>query len=347
MKRILSGLHIFIFLQCALFGCGSENKFRNPLLDSGADPWSIYKDGYYYYTSTYQNRLVIWKTKNLAALKTAEKKVIWEPPPGTPYSDDIWAPELHYLRGSWYMYFAADDGRNETHRIYVLKNPSADPFKETWEFKGKVTDDSDRWAIDGSVFEHDGQLYMIWSGWEGVTDGRQNIYIAKMKDPWTIDGSRVKISTPTYPWEKHGDVERTDTIDVVEVNEGPQMLKHGDHLFIVYSASGCWTEAYSLGMLRASATDNLLDPAAWKKSREPVFTHSPADSVFAPGHNSFFRSPDGTEDWILYHANSKPGQGCGNKRSPRAQKFTWNEDGTPYFGKPVSTKIDLDQPSEN
>ena len=56
--------------------------------------------------------------------------------------------------------------------------------------------------------------------------------------------------------------------------------------------------------------------------------------MYAPGHNSFFKSPDGKPDWVSYHAKSKPIQGCGDFRSPRAQSFTWNKDGTPNFGGP-------------
>jgi len=36
------------------------------------------------------------------------------------------------------MYFAADDGSNKNHRMYVVENPSPDPMEGTWEFKGKV-----------------------------------------------------------------------------------------------------------------------------------------------------------------------------------------------------------------
>jgi GH43 family beta-xylosidase len=325
----------------------SVASFTNPLLPSGADPWSLYKDGYYYYTHTLGNKLVIWKTKNLAELKTAEEKTIWVPPAGTLYSKELWAPEIHFIQGKWYVYFAADDGNNNNHRLYVLENASPDPMKGTWVFKGKVADPSDKWAIDGSVFGHNGQLYMVWSGWEGDNNGRQDIYISKLKNPWTVEGQRVKISSPTFEWERNGDLHDPVNPPHVDVNEGPQILKHGDKLFLIYSASGCWTDFYALGMLTTSATSNLLDPASWTKSPQPVFTQSKENGVFAPGHNSFFTSPDGTEDWILYHANAEPGQGCGWHRSPRAQRFTWNTDGTPQFGEPVKPGAALPVPSEN
>lgn len=319
--------------------------FTNPLLPSGADPWSIHKDGYYYYTHTLGNRVDLWKTKSLADLKTAERKTIFTPPPNTSYSKELWAPEIHYLRGKWYVYVAADDGKNDNHRLYVLENTSPDPMTGTWVFKGKISDPSDKWAIDGSVFEHQQQLYMVWSGWEGNTNGRQDIYIARLKNPWTIEGQRVKISQPEYAWERHGDLNDPNNPPHVDVNEGPQVLVHGDKLFLIYSASGCWTDHYTLGMLTASAKSNLLDPASWKKSPEPVFKPIPENKVYAPGHNSFFKSPDGREDWILYHANPEPGQGCGGHRSPRAQKFTWKADGTPDFGTPVKEGEALPIPS--
>jgi GH43 family beta-xylosidase len=342
-------LSFLLLLSLRMWAQSAPDTFTNPLLPAGADPWSLYKDGYYYYMHTIGNRLDLWKTRSLAGLKDAERKTIWTPPATGPYSKDIWAPEIHFLAGKWYVYFAADDGHNKNHRLWVLENASPDPLQGTWEMKGKLADRTDKWAIDGSVFEHRGKLYLVWSGWEGDVNGRQDIYLARMKNPWTIKGKRVLLSKPTYPWERNGDIPRqpgSEEPPHVDVNEGPQVLRHDDKLFLVYSASGCWTDNYTLGMLTASARSKLRKPASWHKHPEPLFQPSPADSVFAPGHNSFFKSPDGTEDWILYHANSEPGQGCGRFRSPRAQKFTWNADGTPNFGKPIPTSAALAIPSQ-
>jgi len=299
------------------FCCLSQttDTFTNPLLPSGADPWSIYKDGYYYYTHTTGNRLVIWKTKSIAQLKSAEQKTVFVPEPGKAYSKELWAPELHFINNKWYLYFAADSGRNEGHRMWVLENAAADPLQDTFVLKGKVSGPEDKWAIDGSVFQHKGKLYMVWSGWEGDSNGEQDIYISRMKNPWTLEGKRVRLSSPTLPWEQYGDLGARSNPPHVNVNEGPQFLQHGKRIFLIYSASGCWTEYYALGMLSTSVNSNLLDSAAWVKNPQPVFKASVENKVYAPGHNSFFKSPDGKEDWILYHANSEPGQGCGRRRS--------------------------------
>lgn len=331
------------FSVSAQQGTESDVSFTNPLLPSGADPYSTFKDGWYYYTNTTPNKLVIWKTRNLADLKTAEKKTIWEAAPND--MNAIWAPEIHYIKGKWYMYFAGVMGKSKNHRMYVLENASQDPLQGDWVMKGKVADPSDKWAIDGNVFTHRGQLYMMWSGWEGDVNIQQNIYIAKMKNPWTITGNRVKISSPEFDWEKHGDLGEKSDPPHVNVNEGPQILIKGKKMFVIYSASGCWTDFYALGMLSADASADPLDAKSWIKSPQPVFKQSPENGVYAPGHNSFFKSPNGKEDWILYHANSSAGLGCGSRRSPRAQRFSWNTDGNPNFGIPLKITDSLQIPS--
>lgn len=324
---------------------GQGATFTNPLLPSGPDPWVIGYNGTYYYMNTTGVNLTIWETRDITDLRHARNKVVWQPPASGPYSRDIWAPELHRFDGKWYLYFAADDGHNETHRIYALENASEDPLEGAWVFKGKVGDSTDKWAIDASAFEVEGQRYLIWSGWKGDTDGEQDVFIAHLKNPWTVDSERVMVSHPQYPWEHVGDLLDRPAVPHVEVNEGPEMLKHGDDLFLVYSGSACWTDYYALGVLHAKAGANLLDAASWTKYDHPFLRQDPRNGVFGTGHNGFFKSPDGKQDWIIYHANPGPHEGCGSERSPRAQPITWKTDGTPEFGKPVPVGEAIAKPS--
>jgi len=343
-----------LFLMFILSFCNTNNAtppdsayaserdyFYNPILQSGPDPQVFLKDGWYYYTQTSGgSKIIIRKTQKMTELKNAESVTIWRPPSSGMWSHSIWAPEIHFLKGKWYVYFAADDGENFNHRMYVLENSSDDPLTGEWILKGQVTPTTDRWAIDGSVFEHNGIIYFIWSGWEEYENVAQNIYIAKMENPWTIDGDRVLLSRPEFSWESVG-----ANADEPKVNEGPTLLKGIDKLFLVYSASGCWTDDYCLGMLTVNANVDLLDPASWTKSTEPVLKTSVTDKVFAPGHNSFFKSLDGQEDWILFHANDNSGDGCGDLRKPRIQKVFWRTDGTPDFGRTISNETPVRKPS--
>jgi GH43 family beta-xylosidase len=334
---------VIVLLSCKDEGSSAQSepdlsgKFRNPVLTSAPDPWAIYHDGWYYLMHTTGNSLKLYRSKTMSDLSSADVRTIWIPPVNGMNSKNIWAPEIHFINNIWYVYYAADDGNNNNHRMWVLENSSADPFKGTWFDRGELELPDDRWAIDGTVFEHNDALYFLWSGWEGEANIRQVICIAKMSDPITIEGERFVLSVPEYDWEKNG--------APPAVNEGPQFLSRNDKVFITYSASGCWTDQYSIGLLSADATDDLTDPASWVKSATPVFTSNATGKAFGPGHNSFFKSSDGKEDWIIYHANSLSGQGCGDNRSLRIQKFTWSADGFPVFGQPVSLSTYIDKPS--
>ena len=345
MKKLLSFCHRAGYIAFALAASAlGASTFTNPLLPVGPDPWVIARDGTYYFTSTTARNLTIWETADITDLRNARKKVVWTPPASGPYSHDIWAPELHFLDNKWYLYFAADAGDNSTHRIWVLENAARDPLDGNWTFKGELTDASNKWAIDPTVFEDGGKLYVVWSGWEGDKDGAQNLYIAPLKNPWTIASARVRISTPQFAWERIGDMPGHQPPHV-DVNEGPEILQHGDKIFLIYSASGCWTDHYALGMVTAAKNSNLLDPHSWKKWPQPVFSELPAAHAYGTGHNGFFRSPDGKQDWIIYHANPEPGEGCKDFRSPRIQPFTWKADGSPNFGTPVSIGMPIEKPS--
>lgn len=315
----------------------TTTTFKNPLLPVGPDPWVVYQDGFYYVLHTTGGDVRIYKTKKMSLLGSSRYSGVWSPPSSGPATRDIWAPELHRVNNRWYVYYAAVVAPNSQHRMYVLENEAADPLTGTWVPKGELKLADDKWAIDGTLLNLNGQLYFAWSGWENAADNRkQNIYISKMKDPWTADGPRVLVSTPEYDWEKQGDP---------DVNEGPEFLTHDDKVFLVYSASHCSTDAYALGMLTANATADLTNPASWTKSATPVFGPTATNGVYGVGHNGFFTTTDGKENWILYHANPQAGQGCDDRRSPRMQRFTWKPDGSPNFGKPSSLTDLLKRPS--
>ena len=317
----------------------ANTTFTNPLLTSGPDPWVIQQDTMYYYMNTLGNRLAIWPTNKMSNLGNVVPVTIWNPPASGLYSKDIWAPELHYFNSKWYMYFAADDGNNNNHRIYALENDNADPTTLSWIFKGKVADTTaDRWAIDASAFEYNNKLYLIWSGWADTVNVAQNIYIAAMSDPTTVASPRVLLSSPTLSWEKVG--------TPPSVNEGPEaLINPNGQLFLTYSASGCWTDSYCLGLLTLKTGGDPLNPSDWTKSQNPVFTTAADSGAYAPGHNGFFVSRAGSENWLLYHANPNQGEGCGNARSPRMQRFSWNADGSPNFGTPAKINTPLTKPS--
>jgi GH43 family beta-xylosidase len=301
---------------------------QNPVAPTGADPWVIrHGDKYYYCYSSpvwFFGGVGVAEIPSLDKVSTEGGSQVYTAPTeegaDLSHSFEYWAPELHYIQGEWYIYVACDDGHNETHRMYVLKGTTQDPT-DPFEYVGQITDPTNKWAIDGTVMELGDELYFIWSGWEGDVNVAQHIYIAHMSNPWTIDSERVMLSTPQYAWEKNGEP---------HVNEGPTALYHDGQAFIVYSASGSWTDSYCLGMLTLTGEDPM-DPAAWKKAKKPVFK-TDQGICYGPGHASFTTAVDGSL-WMIYHGNLQSGTGW-DGRSIWITPVTFDKDGAPVFGKP-------------
>jgi GH43 family beta-xylosidase len=312
----------------------TPETFTNPLGD-GADPYVVQWNGMYYLVRSAGNAVWIDRSSTLENIHNSTPESdsikVWSPPTGTDYSQQVWAPELHFLAGKWYIYVAASDGNNSTHRMQVLERNSADPFG-AFTYKGNIAAATDRWAIDGTAFEWQGAMYFVWSGWPGTTDGQQNLYIAAMDTPWSLSSNRVLISTPTYSWEQYG----------LPINEGPEALIHDGTLSIIYSASGYWTNQYALGRLTYNGVGSLLSASSWTKASQPVFQATA--EVTGVGHASFTKSPDGTEDWIVYHAHANPTT-FNEDRVIRIQPFTFSSNGTPNFGQPAPPGEVLDVPS--
>ncbi|MFB5761510.1 family 43 glycosylhydrolase [Paenibacillus medicaginis] len=325
------GLLLMLLLSWGLAGhagaASVQQDFYNVVIQDGADPWAYkHTDGYYYFTKTTGNNVTIWKSRTLSGLDAGESVSI------ETGGQNIWAPEIHYLNGAWYIYYAKDDGDNANHRMYVLENTSQNPLQGTWQDRGQVTDNTNKWAIDGTVLQVGNQLYFIWSGWEGNVNVSQKLYIARMSNPWTIVSDRVEISTPEYTWETNHNP---------HVNEGPQVVIRGNIINLIYSASGSWTNDYCLGLITADINADLLQSSSWHKRSEPIFKS--ANGIYGPGHASFTTSPDGTGDWIVYH-NAKNNQ-SGWNREIRIQPFTWNADNTPNLGSPLAPNSKIPVPS--
>lgn len=307
--------------------------FANPVM-VGADPWVVRHDGFYYLVQSRDNGIWVYKSSKLTELSSNGVRV-WSAPISGWNSSHIWAPELHFIDGRWYIYYTGGAaGPPFIHqRSGVLESTTADP-QGSYVDKGMLYTGDDvasgadnKWAIDLTVARLGNQLYAVWSGWEAnaATDRTpQHLYIARMSNPTTISSNRVKLSSPQEIWELGTEL---------NLQEGPQFLMHGSDIFIIYSTRESWLKDYRLGQLRlAAGAADPMNPASWTKTG-PVFTGTP--QVHGVGHASFTTSPNGSEDWIVYH--SKVDVQPGWNRVIRTQKFTWNSDGSPNFGMPVES----------
>ncbi|MEC5159421.1 MULTISPECIES: family 43 glycosylhydrolase [unclassified Janthinobacterium] len=331
----------FAGVQAEIQGPANALGFRNANLLHRADPW-VYKhtDGYYYYMSTVPefDRLELRKSRTLSGVGSAAPVVIWNKHASGIMGANIWAPEIHFINNKWYVYFTAGESGNAFNvRLYALENSSADPSAGAWTEAGRIHTAWDSFTLDATSFMHNNLQYLVFAQKDPNIAGNSNLYIARMTDPLHVDtGTQVMLTKPVLSWEQQGPW----------VNEAPEVIKRNGKIFIAYSASSC-DPRYVMGMLSAADTSNLLSAASWSKSATPVFQSNPTANAYGPGHNAFAQSPDGSEDYIIYHAYSDATVNTcfGDQRSMRMQKIGWNTDGSPNLGKPVSAGTVLPPPS--
>ncbi|WP_343084051.1 family 43 glycosylhydrolase [Blautia producta] len=333
----------------------AETRFPNPFIYHRADPF-IYKhtDGMYYFTASYTDMehnldgkyqylyIILRRSATLGGLADGsgayEEKTVYERSPiaGGTLSPHIWAPEIHYIDGKWYIYYTTTISDESSWRIrpHCLECRDMDPFNGNWEQKGPVVTEVKGdiaftdFSLDHTHFEHDGKHYFLWAQ---KTNNISDIFIAQLSNPWTLCTPAVRLSHPEYAWELHG----------FPVDEGPGVIKHGGKIFITFSGSGT-DSLYCVGLLYADEKADLLDAASWKKLPYPVFQSSRATGQFGLGHNSFTRSDDDTEDLIIYHGRQEerylveedyqPLYDAG--RNASVGKIYWDEDGMPNFSVP-------------
>lgn len=308
-------------------------EYNKPWIMQRADPY-VYRhtDGWYYFTASVPayDRIVLRRSRSLSQLSDAEEKTLWVKHESGPMSEHIWAPELHFLFGKWYIYFAGGEKEDPWKiRPYVLECQSDDPMEGPWIEKGKMRRASEdefsfeAFSLDGTVFENKGKWYYIWAEKVGVGKQISNLYIAEMENAYTLKTVQVLLTTPDYDWERQG----------FWVNEGPGIIRRDGRIFMTYSASETGIY-YCVGMLCVHEDDDLLDPRNWKKERYPVLKTCAEKGIYGPGHNSFTEDEDGN-DIMVYHARTEAvieGNPLYNpNRHAMLMKIRWDEKEYPVF----------------
>ena len=289
-------------------------------------------DGKYYFTATVPSydKIVLRRADSLAELPEAEEVELWHKHESGVQSEHVWAPELYYLDGKWYIYYSASDKDDIwALRPYVLMCEDEDPITGKWVELGKMkrADDDpfsfEEFSLDATVFENHGKRYYVWAEKVGIGKKISNLYIAEMERPDKLATVQVLLTGPDYDWERIG----------FWVNEGPAVIKRNGKIFLTYSASETGIY-YCVGMLSIDENEDLLDPRKWKKERYPVLGTDESLRIYGPGHNSFTVDEEGN-DIMVYHARTEAeieGNPLYNpNRHAQLMKVQWGEDGYPLF----------------
>ena len=278
----------------------------NPLVRQNApDPFTTYdaKSGWYYHIHTDNptdgsggfsaDNVVLHRARRAGELlKSDESRVVYRANADDGVYGFLWAPEMHRApNGKWYVYTSCTRSPNGgVKRLLVLEARTDDPF-DGFRFKG--CPDESIFAIDPTVFTaSDGLQYICYSQ---VKAGKgQVLQIREMTSPWTFGSRQSELAFAELPWECVPPYDKSKILEGAFFVTGAK----NDRIFIIYSANGCWSKDYCLGVLEHQGGD-ICDASNWKKWPKPVFASG--NGVYGPGHAAFFRSPDEKELWISYH----------------------------------------------
>ena len=291
----------------------------NPLISERADPYIVRgDDGYYYFTASYPaygsvdkgyDRIILRRSKTVAGLADAEEVTVWRAHASGIMAKHIWAPEMHFIGGKWYIFFAAGASSDIwAIRPYVLQC-DGDPITGTWTECGQMqatADDTESFrsfSLDMTYFENNGKHYVIWA----EIKGDSSLFMAEIDpaEPWKLITKPILLTKPEYSWELVNH----------RVNEGAAVLKTNGKVYVFFSASGTGSE-YCVGRMEANADADLMNTASWTKQKTPMLSTADVPGESGPGHNSFVTDENGNL-LIVYHArpSSHDTKACGTYAS--------------------------------
>lgn len=326
-----------------------KKTFVNPLgNESHPDPCIVYsqKEKCYYGISTNCSKqlwgsddIVIHRTENFEDMFVkSESRVAYKSCAQDDTYGYLWAPELHLINGKWYIYTSTQNSdKDTTKHIIVLEAKTDSPF-DGFKLCGHIN--RDIYAIDPSVYvdEENGKLYLCTSP---VIDGVQVIALQELKSPAEPIGKMEVIARPELSWELVPPYDKN-----CKIVEGGYFVKSPNgRLFILYSANGCWSDDYAIGLLEYKGRE-MVSGASWEKYPEIILKKG--NGNYGPGHASFFYSPDKTELWICHHCleGTNPSNNP-MKRFCHCQRVFFDETGFLHIGELAPSNVPFAVPSSN
>lgn len=295
---------VLISVVSILSGCAgskSDITYTNPLrtVDGDtiyiADPFVYKHEGIYYMTGTtsVDSKFEYYTSPDLINWNFGG--ILYQRPDDHFGKDCFWAPEVKYYQGKFYMtYSCHDPARGMLLTCLAVSDTPGGPFKDLYTpwFAPEYS------AIDCHIFvdDDDAQTPYLFYSCNGHRDGYAfgEIYVAKMKpDLSGFDSEPTLISRASQQWE----LVRSD---INRCNEGPFVIKHDGRYYMTYSANDTGYEFYGIGV---SVAKSPLGP--WEKlESNPLMTTDLDNGISSPGHNSIVESPDGSEQFIVYHRHA-------------------------------------------
>lgn len=276
-------------------------NYKNPVYGQYfADPFVLHYDGQYYAYGTgprsadgevfpvlQSSNLVDWVERGWALIPAE--------------GDDFWAPEVAFHEGVFYLYYSAHGINDNDHQLRVATSTHPlGPFQDA----GRTLVPDQPFTIDPHPFKDvDKQWYLFYSQdfltLEDEYRVGTGIVVDRMLNMLTLAGQPRVVIRPHADWQlfqaqraMYGGVHDWHTI------EGAALRYHYGRYYCFYSGGAWEHENYGVSYVVA---DHPMGPYTIPTVAKPILC-SVSGHVIGPGHNSFTKSPDGMQEYIVYHA---------------------------------------------
>ncbi len=242
-----------------------------------------------------------------------------------PGSSGIWAPDLSFHDGQYYLYYSVSTFGSQRSVIGLAVNKAIDPRDPAyrWIDRGKVIESfpkrCDYNAIDPNLVVADGRWYLFFgSFWSGLKAIELDSATGKPKP----DAPLVPVaSRPNHP---------THAI------EGAYVIRRGEYYYLFASWDRCCDGADSDYKVVVGRSKDVLGPYVDADGRKMLegggtVVLQSDDRWKGPGHNGILHTSESW--WMIHHTYDV--RHLERHRILQVRPMTWTDDAWPVIGKPL------------
>ena len=303
------------FLVVTAFAQEQQIRVHDPVMAKQGDTYYLYCTG---------QGISCWSSKDLKNWKR-EKPLFDAPPqwaveavPG--FKGHIWAPDISYYNGMYYLYYSVSVFGKNTSCIGLAVNRTLNP-EDTgykWIDQGMIIRSlpgKTNWnAIDPNlVADKNGTPFLVFgSFWDGIkiirlNEDRRNI--AESTDHLLTIASR-----------------KTEDANAIEA---PFVFKKGDHYYLFASIDYCCKGINSTYKMIVGRSENIMGPYLDKEGVDMAHGGGTVllkgnEHWYGVGHNAAYTFDD--KDYIIFHAYDAADNG---RAKLRVEMLKWDAKGWP------------------
>ncbi len=307
MSRFVFALLVLVFLAPSVFGQDTTNRLppgptlkgdirvHDPVMINQGKTYYVFHTGPGVPIKTSSDR-IHWR--NAGRVFRPDQLPAWHKADIPNQDGSLWAPDIHYANGTYYLYYSVSAWMNFNSSIGLATNTTLDSTdaRYQWVDRGLVIDYKHGGAgvnvIDPMAFrDKDGKLWLFYGSYKA---GLRAVEL----NPLT---GKLLAATP-----------RLITITTT-LGEGVFVLKGPGYYYIVASRDRCCSGMESTYNVVQGRSKTITGPYLAKDGQSWVNNHSSqllkgdADEP-GRGHNGFFTEGDTT--YIVYHAYTRSANGA-------------------------------------